>query len=109
MAYTILETALFILPLTGVLLVPDQTILRPIWPLVAGIGFLTLVVIRSFRLRTFPDSAFGPGMAGVMLTTFGLVLFLDHQGYLPSLIISLGVAMLAGTGWALWKASHAGN
>ncbi len=109
MIYHILEFALILIPLAGFTFVPDKVIPRPVWPLIAGVGFLTMTVIRSLRLRTFPDEAFGPGMAGVIFTTFGLVLFLDHQGYLPSLIIALGVGLLAGVGWAFWRASRAGN
>ncbi len=91
----------------GMLFVPDQLVPKYAWPLAAGVGSLIYVLVRSVRARTYRDEEFGPGMAGVMFTTLGIALMLGHGQYLISLLVALGVSLLAGIVWSAWKASRA--
>ena len=61
------ETILLFITLTGLLFVPESRIPLLVWPLIAGIGNLAYVALRTVQNHTFRDEDFRAFHGGRLL------------------------------------------
>ena len=98
-------TLLFLLTLTGMALVPESVIPIFVWPLVLGLGNLSLVLIHSFSYHALLDEDMAPLLTAVFALTLAVTIPFEHPRRGISFLIAFVMMLVAGVIWSAWKAT----